>query len=124
MHRLVLLAGTALVGGIALAGCGSPTSPGSWSAQCSISAIPGDVTAGQAAMGYGVVSVLIHNTGQQALDPDNYQVDLFSAPGTQTGSENVPAAWQGDVAPGAQETFAGGDLVPMADTCSLVSAAG
>jgi hypothetical protein len=90
--------------------------------RCSIENVPGDVTPTSAQMGYGVIDLTIVNETVEPFDPNNYQVYVFSSPGVQDGTANVPESWKGDVAPGAQETFAGGDLWPRTDTCSLGAA--
>jgi hypothetical protein len=99
----------------------TPASQGEVRYQCSIRANPEFVTPTDARMGYGVITVTIVNGTGEPFDPSFYQVYVFSSPGVQDGTANVPESWKGDVAPGAQETFDGGSLWPRVDTCSLAA---
>jgi hypothetical protein len=122
---------------LALAGCGASQSSGSPASevsqssgspaaqsqvryQCSIKYAPGDVTQTQSQT-YGVINLTVINGTSEPFDPFNYQVYVFKSPGVQDGTANVPESWKGEVAPGARETFVGGDLWPLTDTCSLAA---
>jgi hypothetical protein len=111
---------------LALTGCGigqssgSPASQGGVRSQCSIKANPDDVTPTQS-LTYGVITLTVINGTSDPFDPNMYQVYVFKSPNVQDGTANVPESWKGQVAPGAQETFAGGDLWPLTDTCSLAA---
>jgi hypothetical protein len=82
---------------------------------------PDDVTPTQAQMGYGVITLTVINGTSEPFNPSFYEVYVFKSPGVQDGTANVPESWKGDVAPGAQETFTGGDLWPRIDTWSLAA---
>ena len=99
---------------------GSPATQGEVRYQCSIKYVPGDVTQTQSQT-YGVINLTIINGTSESFDPSNYQVHVFKSPGVQDGTATVPESSKGEVAPGAQETFVGGDLWPLTDTCSLAA---
>ncbi len=98
----------------------SPASQGEIRYQCSIKYAPGDVTQTQSQT-YGVINLTVINGTSEPFAPFDYQVYVFKSPGIQDGTANVPESWKGEVAPGAQETFVGGDLWPLTDTCSLAT---
>ena len=98
----------------------SPSSQGEIRYQCSIKYAPGDVTQTQSQT-YGVINLTVINGTSEPFAPFDYQVYVFKSPGIQDGTANVPESWKGEVAPGAQETFVGGDLWPLTDTCSLAA---
>jgi hypothetical protein len=98
----------------------SPSSQGEIRYQCSIEYVPGDVLPSQSHT-YGVINLTIINGTSEPFAPSNYQVYVFMSPGIQDGTTNVPESWKGEVAPGARETFVGGDLWPLTDTCSLAA---
>ena len=98
----------------------SPSSQGEIRYQCSIEYVPGDVLPSQSQT-YGVINLTIINGTSEPFAPFNYQVYVFKSPGVQDATANVPESWEGEVAPGARETFVGGDLWPLTDTCSLAA---
>ena len=116
---LMVLAATSL----ALTGCGinqfggAPSSQSGVRSQCSIKYVPGDVLPSESQT-YGVINLTVVNGTSDPLDPSEYQVYVFKSPGVQDGTANVPVSWKGEVAPSAQETFVGGDLWSVTDTCS------
>lgn len=127
-HRVMSLRAlmVLVVTSLALTGCGSGQFGGSPSAQdgvrsqCSIKYVPDDVLPSQSQT-YGVINLTVTNRNSDPFDPNMYQVYVFKSPGVQDGTANVPESWKGEVAPGAQETFVGGDLWPLTDTCSLAA---
>ena len=122
LRALMVLAAISL----ALTGCGigqlggSPASQGEVGSQCSIKYVPGDGLPSESQT-YGVINLTVINGTSDPFDPNMYQVYVFKSPRVQDGTANVPESWKGEVAPGAQETFVGGDLWPLTDTCSLAA---
>lgn len=89
----------------------------SW--QCRVISGAAWETPSDTAQGYGVISMTVRNMTGQPWDPYSARVYVFRSAGVQDGTAQIPDSSSGPVAPGATETFTGGDLWPVADTCSL-----